>query len=92
MGSKKLLIDLIDEDVFTWNILTFSDVEMWEAGAVKESHGEAGVVQGPALRHVQEAQHGGGGGGGPGAGHRDGGDHRTAWHHQRLRGARVKNI
>ena len=58
--------------------MTFPDVEVGEAGAVQEGHGQSSVIQSRALGHVQEAQHRGGGGRGAGPGHRDGGDHWTS--------------
>ena len=58
--------------------MTFPDVEVSEAGAVQEGHGQSSVIQRRALGHVQEAQHRGGRSRGAGPGHRDGGDHWTS--------------
>ena len=51
---------------------------MSQSRTVEEGHGEAGVVQGRALGHVQVGEAGGRGRPGPRPRHRDGGDHGAA--------------
>ena len=62
----------------TCHIDAFPEVEVCEARAVEERHGEAGVLHGGALGHVQVGE-GGRGRGGAGPRHRHRRDHGAAW-------------
>ena len=66
-------------ETITCDINTFPDVQMRQSRTVEEGHGEAGVVQGGALGHVQVRQVGRRGRARPWPRYWDGGDHGTAW-------------
>ena len=67
----------------TCHIDALPEVEVCEARAVEERHGEAGVLHGGALGHVQVGE-GGRGRGSAGPRHRHRRDHGAAWQQYEL--------